>query len=151
MDDPQPTPPPSPASPFQPERVRRVMQPGCAKPVAIGCTAMLLLAMVGATYMASHYFDLLALFLSSMKASVQQQIPPETSTEERARFDLAFEQAIQRARAGNLDLDALQLLQRRFLKMAGRGTAKMSPQQFGELLTAVEELARAGVPAAPSP
>lgn len=121
------------------------MEPGCAKPVAIGCSALLLLAMVGATYLASHYFDLLAFFLSSLRAGVQQQVPSEVPAEDKARLDGAFEQAIQRARAGNLDLEALQRLQRRFLKMAGRGNSKMSPQQFSELLTAVEELARAGV------
>ncbi len=113
-----PPPPPSLRSPFRPELVASPVQPGCGKPLAIGCGLLLLLLVAGIAVLMTKRFALLRWTIEAMRPEVARRLPADATEEDKKRLDAAFTAAAARAGSGDLDLLALQGLQREFASLA---------------------------------
>jgi hypothetical protein len=127
---------------------RRVAaEPGCRKPLLVGCGLALLLVLGGSILFLTRQSDLLRWTLEAMQPEVVRRLPPELPAAERARLDAAFAAAARRAESGQFDLGALQRLQRQFMTLAPK--QRLSREEVAEFLAALEAFAAAGSGQAP--
>ena len=149
-------PPPPPAPPFEP----RPFDPGtakspsgCQKPLLFGCLGLSLLLGIAAIVFVVNAQRILAFAMSQLRTQVVRVLPLETTDAERERLDAAFDEAISRIRAKQIDPVALQALQRQLVEAAQAGGGKrMSHEQLLGLIDALEKVnGRPPAPAATPP
>lgn len=143
-------PPESPAPtvpelPFRPEKVGRGT-PGCGKPLAIGCGLVLLLVLAAFALFVFKAHDLLAWSIEAMEEGVVERLADDVGQAERERLSAAIAAAAERARSKDVDLPALQALQRQFIRLAQGQTIER--EELEEFITALETFARSPGPGA---
>lgn len=150
MSEPQPPPPPKIHPPFRPEVVRSPINPGCGKPLAVGCGLLLLLLVVGLTVTMSKRFAILGWTLEVMQPEVERRLPADLPAPERARMAQAFSRAVAKARSGAIDLNELSRVQRSFMELSQHEklTAE-AVRAFVEVLETFADGPRAGSGEAP--
>jgi len=128
---------------------------GCAKPALIGCGVVFLLLGVGAVAFLFKARDFVVWTLERAKSGIEQNLAPEVTAEDRARFDAAFASAVQAIRGDKLDTAALQTLQTRLLRSVEKAPGtKISRDELLDLTEAFAALERTTPPAgeaSPSP
>ena len=146
-------PPPPPAPPFEP----RPFDPGtakspsgCQKPLLFGCLGLSLLLGIAAIVFVINAQRILAFAMSQLRTQVVHALPLDTTDAERERLDAAFDEAIGRIRAKQIDPVALQALQRQLVEAAQSGGKRMSHDQLLELIDALEAF-NGRIPPAPVP
>lgn len=140
-DEAPPPPPPALRPPFRPELVSSPVQPGCGKPIAIGCGLLLLLMVAGIAVLMTKRFALLRWTIDAMRPEVVRRLPAEATEADKKRLDAAFTAAAERAGSGQLDLGKLQGLQREFAGMARAD--KLTRQQLLDFIARLEAFAAA--------
>ncbi|HEX4952357.1 MAG TPA: hypothetical protein VF017_03040 [Thermoanaerobaculia bacterium] len=144
-----PVPPPPAPTPFQPDKVGAALPPGCGKPVAIGCTLLLVLLAAAVTILVTQQNGILRWTIKAMEAPLVSRADKEVTAEDKARLQAAFAAAGEKAAAGQADLAQLQRLQRRFLDLAGKST--VSRQDVLDLAAMLETFAGQPQPAPEMP
>lgn len=122
----QPTPPPAeppspfdrnqsqggaPASPFDsptPQGPGRQPGTGVAKPLLIGCGCLIVLGVVAIGALAFFWDEFMAFAFESSRPAVELRLPEDLDAERRARFDRAYDAAVDTIRAGDADMLTIQ-------------------------------------------
>jgi len=137
-----PPPPGAPTPPFEP----RPFDPGatkspsgCQKPLLFGCLGLALLLGIAAIVFVVNAQRILAFAMGQLRTQVVRMLPLDTTDAERERLDEAFDEAIARIRAKQIDPVALQALQKQLVEAArAGGERRMSHEQLLELIEALD-------------
>ncbi len=125
---------------------------GCGKPVLIGCGVIFLLLGVVGIGVVLKARDLLAWSLERAKPAVVANLGADVQPADRERFENAFAGALAKIRAGQIDPQALQLVQAQLMKAVGQpGAGTISRATLIALTEAFEKLGGAQPPAVPEP
>lgn len=125
---------------------------GCGKPVLIGCGVIFLLLGVVGIGVVLKAKDLLAWSLERAKPAVVANLAADVQPADRERFENAFAAALVKIRAGQIDPQALQLVQAQLMKAVGQpGAGTISRATLLALTEAFEKLGGSAPPAAPEP
>jgi hypothetical protein len=143
------SPPPPPASPFNPQPQPVVPQgrTGCSKPVIVGCVAIFLIGAIallgGVYYIGTHAAALLQWSFRTMETGLMAQLPKDVTPEEKANLQQAFADIQQALKSGKIPQDQLQPLQFKMMEISRKGSS-LSRQDVVELTRTLE--AAAGKP-----
>ncbi len=136
---------PSAPQPFEGEPVSPAGFSGCAKPVVIGCTALLIVLALGLLVVVWKAGDLVRWSLGQYRETVIEHLPDDVTSAERERLDAAFEAAIAAVTSGRADAAGLQDLQRS-MTATGRKIQSLTREDVLELTRALERVAGAAEP-----
>ncbi|HEX6862399.1 MAG TPA: hypothetical protein VF414_06275, partial [Thermoanaerobaculia bacterium] len=98
-----PTPPSTPASPFHPGQPRSAGGASRARPLLIGCGALLVLLGIAAVILVAKRADLVGWLYQKLEAQIVAKLPEDVTPEERQRLSRAFDAAAAAIGAGTAD------------------------------------------------
>jgi hypothetical protein len=147
----QPPPPLPPPRPF--DEAPRAAPGGCGTPLLVGCGILTVVLAVVVVVFLVKATAILAYAMEKLEQQVLENLPEETSDEERQRLVAGFEAARARIRTGKLDPARLQTLQGLLVDSAEKaGRQQLDAADVRALTVALEEFAASDAPgAAPAP
>lgn len=129
-----------PARPFEP--APRKGPAGCAKPLWIGCGALLLLLGIGAIVFVVKSKDILAWGMERIETEVMAALPSDVTAEERGRLERGFDAALEAVGRGEVEPPALNALQKQLVNAAEKASSReLSRDDALDLLSALERVA----------
>jgi hypothetical protein len=149
MEPPRVEPPPPPASPFNPTPQPTAPRggSGCPKPLIIGCLAVIVLGgialLAGFFYVGKNASSILQWSLSTTEKGILQQLPQDTTAEEKERLQRAFADVRKGVQDGSVTPERLQPLQFKMLEISRKGKA-MTREDVRSLTEMLEGMTAGG-------
>jgi hypothetical protein len=135
-----PTPPSTPASPFHPGRPRSAGGASRARPLLIGCGALLVLLGIAAVILVAKRADLVGWLYQKLEAQIVAKLPEDVTPEERQRLVQAFDAAAETIGSGTPDLAKADQLNSELLELS-QADRKITREDVLKLTRDLEDVA----------
>jgi hypothetical protein len=135
-----PTPPSTPASPFNPGRPSSPGGAARARPLLIGCGALLVLLGIAAVVLVAKRSEFVGWMFQKLEAQILAKLPEDVTPQERQRLDHAFDGAAEVMGSGTPDPAKAERLNAVLLELAQAGR-RITREDVLKLTRALEEVA----------
>ena len=135
-----PIPPSTPASPFNPGRPSSAGGASRARPLLIGCGALLVLLGIAAVVLVAKRAEFVGWMFQKLEAQILAKLPEDVTPGERQRLDQAFDAAAAAIGSGTADPTKADQLNSVLLDLA-QGGRQISREDVLKLTRALEEVA----------
>ena len=135
-----PTPPSTPASPFHPGRPSSAGGASRARPLLIGCGALLVLLGIAAVILMAKRAELVGWMFQKLEAQILAKLPEDVTPDERQRLDQAFDAAAEAIGSGTADQAKAEQLNAVLMDLA-QGSRQITREDALKLTRAMEEVA----------